>query len=278
LRAAFFYLAKICYTERDMKYFRYICVAVLLTTLGTGCVQVETSRTPEQPTQTQNRLDVGEDIERRVITFGSERYDKLVLYRFAGDAFKWRFAYSNTPKPVSQWRTDTSATMVVNGTYFHEDQFPSGFLVVDGKAVGERSFDYDKSGVVNLRPDVEIIDTTARDVSIEDLTFAGQSYPFLVKNNEPAIAEDSGLTGRRSFFGTTQNGDVVIGVVPSTRISLHKLSRILVEETGIAWKHVMNLDGGTSTGLSINSDGWNETIDSLVPVPSVIIAEPADGG
>lgn len=259
-----------------MKYFRYICVAVLLFTLGAGCIQVETERKPEEPTETQHRIDVGQNIERNVVTFGSERYDKLVLYTFTADAFDWRFAYDNTPKPVSQWRSDTSTTMVVNGTYFHKDQLPSGFLVVDGKTVGDRAFDYDKSGVVSLQPDVEIIDTTQRDISIDELSHAGQSYPFLIKNGEPAIAKDSGLTGRRSFLGTTDNGDVVIGVVPSTRISLHTLSRILVEETDIAWKHVMNLDGGTSTGLSINSDGWNETIDSLVPVPSVIMAEPAN--
>jgi hypothetical protein len=41
----------------------------------------------------------------------------------------------------------------------------------------------------------------------------------------------------------------------------------------VKWNNVLNLDGGTSTGFSIQADGYDETMNSIVQVPNVIVAE-----
>ena len=104
----------------------------------------------------------------------------------------------------------------------------------------------------------------------EKIEFALQSYPFLIKNSVRGFMEDSGKTAYRTAIGIDEKGYVYIIIVDDHRITLYELMVELIE-TDIDFVNVLNLDGGTSTGISIKRGSYEEVHDSLVKVPNVIV-------
>jgi len=207
-------------------------------------------------------------------TYGESASERLVLYRFVDETHHLRLVHDEaTPKAVSQWHVaNPSAEIVINGFYFHEDWFPSGRMIADGAYNGDREFDADRSAYVILSPTFEILDTAVEPIP-ENVQDAAQSYPFLIKNGEAAISEDSGLVARRTFLGDDTAGFGYIGVVPFDEISLFELSHVL-DAMDINWDDAVNLDGGPSTGLSATTETVTESYDSFTVVPNTVVVEP----
>lgn len=214
---------------------------------------------------------------------GLERFDKtfatpvpstrLIIYRLDPTRYKFRFAHAGAPRLLKEWRRNESATLVVNGVYFHEDYTPSGSLIVNGESVGTRSFDADKSGLLVFDQGVELVDTKNNSRATSTLQNAAQTYPFLIKNGKEAVQQESNLSARRTFIGRDTQGNIYLGIVPESAITLYQLSRLL-QTIGITWDSVLNLDGGPSTGLSVKFDQGEETFESFTGVPNVIVVEP----
>ncbi len=214
---------------------------------------------------------------------GLERFDKtfatpvpatrVIIYRLDPTRYKFRFADAGTPRLLKEWRRGESATLVVNGVYFHEDYTPSGSLIINGEPVGARSFDADKSGLINFDQGAELIDTKTNTQATSGLQNAAQTYPFLIKNGKEAIQQESNLSARRTFIGSDTKGNIYLGIIPESAITLYQLSRLL-QTVGVSWDSVLNLDGGPSTGLSAKFDQGEETFESFTGVPNVIVVEP----
>ncbi|MEK7084085.1 MAG: phosphodiester glycosidase family protein [Patescibacteria group bacterium] len=193
------------------------------------------------------------------------------IVRFSPTNTVAQILYRSPPQFVSEWRGVSAEEIIVNGGYFHEDYSPSGFLVVDGKRVGSRMFDADKSGLLVVQNGRVSIRDLGKFPLKKEERFDGvlQSYPFLIKNSQPGIREDSGKVARRTAIGMDREGMLYIIVVPSREISLFALMNELLA-TGIPFVSVLNLDGGPSTGISGNWNGQTFGNDSIVPVPSVV--------
>lgn len=227
---------------------------------------------PYSPFYVARWEDVGSGWQRE--EFVSADDVNVVLYSFDPGQVDMRIENSDAPSRVKAWSGKLpSPHLLVNGFYFLEDNSPAGLLITHGDALHDQTFDLDKSGVIRLAPEFKIIDTGVEDFSEDGVQEAGQSYPFLLKHGQAAVKEDSGLTARRSFIGTDSSGKAYVGVVWRDEVSLFKLMQVL-QETGIAWDNVLNLDGGPSTGIAASTDGYLETLDSAAPVPSVIVIEP----
>lgn len=177
---------------------------------------------------------------------------------------------------ISGWSTQVTSTetYIINGSYFNEDNEPSGFLVVNGKRVGMRMFDQDKSGLIVLDDKmVRIRDLSKQPIKQnEKFTFALQSYPFLIRDGESAITHDSGKKARRSAIGVDGEGAVYFIFSADPHLTLYTFAQQL-EETGIAFQQVLNLDGGPSSGLFIREQGQTRLYNSLSIVPNVIVAQ-----
>jgi hypothetical protein len=97
-----------------------------------------------------------------------------------------------------------------------------------------------------------------------------QSFPVLVKPGGvmgfPADADD-GRPARRTVVAQDRRGRLLFLVAPRGYFSLHHLAVWLVA-SDLDVDVALNLDGGPSSGLWLR-DG--PQIDSLVPVPSVIV-------
>ncbi len=229
-------------------------------------------RLPYSPWYIARWEEVGEGLQR--MEFVSEDDVNVLLYAFNPEAFTFRVENSLDPERVKAWAGKIHGEqLTINGFYFLEDNTPAGLLITDGEAIQQQEFDFDKSGIIRLDPDFDIVDTGLETFSTRGVIEAGQSYPFLFKEGESAVKEDSGLAARRTFIGTDEAGQVYVGVVWRDDVSLFELVTVL-KEIDISWYDVMNLDGGPSTGLVVETEGFVEALDSAAPVPNVIVIQP----
>ncbi|MFC1655987.1 phosphodiester glycosidase family protein [Patescibacteria group bacterium] len=198
----------------------------------------------------------------------------IKIFRLSPGDFNISMQYSSAnPKYVSEWDESIGgAELIINGAYFHEDYTPSGYLKIDYNRIGERIFDQNLSGLLEIENNILMI----RDLSVnplksgEKLEFGLQSYPFLVKDSLRGFQEDSGKVARRTAVGTDKEGLIYIIIVDDHRITLYDLMVELIK-TDIDFVHVLNLDGGTSTGISVKHGSYKEMHDSLVKVPNVVV-------
>lgn len=214
-------------------------------------------------------------IEHVSYSFSTSSEVRLELYGFPQDAYRFRLAAQPDGQLLSEWREETSSDVVagINAMYFLEDFSPAGFFVAEGITQRAHPFDWDLSallvidegGALTIRP------TTQEPEDIAELTHAAQSYPLLVLNGDPILETDSGKTSRRSLVGVDEDGMVWIGVVRDGDVSLYALGRVL-SDMDIPWKQVLNLDGGSSSGLFVNGDS-SVMYPSFKPVPSVLLVE-----
>lgn len=247
---------------------------------GVGCATFNIKYIPDVTAPTEPAkaewTSVQNGIDRMEYLFGDDRFSALVVYRFSPDCCSYQVKTSTEPKDMDAWALALpDATLLVNAAYFHEDLSPSGLLISEGKRVGDRSFDLDKSGLITLAPQVRILDTATETFNENKLTEALQSYPFLMKDSEAAVKENSGLSARRTFIGTDKTGHAYIGIVNLTDLTLYRLSQLL-DGMEVEWDNVLNLDGGPSSGLIVRTPEWNERMDSLTPVGSVIVVNTKD--
>jgi uncharacterized protein YigE (DUF2233 family) len=255
--------------------FKIFAVSLIVFLTGAGCLpaaipqdQLSGKAASSMPTW-QN---IGPGISR--YECGAEACGaRLILYRFSKDEFIWHFNNSAEPMTVEAWAASMpKAIFVANGVYFDEKFQPTGMLKTSGVAVNGRTYDLKESALLELSPAIAIIDTAAGKPDLAKISEAAQSYPLLIKNGVAAAIAKDEHPARRTIVGTDKNGDVYAGVIPEDSVSFAELVSLL-ERTNVKWNNVLNLDGGTSTGFSIQADGYDETMNSIVQVPNVIVAE-----
>lgn len=255
-----------------------IVVALLSLSLwGAGCVPPPVPSVPVSPTSTTEAVSTGwiqvaPGMDRRQEPFAilPASPTRIVLYRFDPSAYRLSFAAASSARNVVDWSEALpSAALVANGGYFHEDLTPSGWLSASGARVGTRSFDLDKSGLLVGGDRPRIVDTGSEDFPA-GAADALQSYPFLVKDGAAAVKDDSGKAARRTFVGFDAAGRFYVGAVDNGVVSLHALAKRLAD-LDIAWTHVLNLDGGPSTGFRAKAGGWLEASPSWDMVPNVVV-------
>jgi len=255
--------------------FKTLGAGLLIVFAGVGCLP---TKIPQNSALTKV---VSTEASWKNIAAGIDRYEcgaqtcgvDLILFRFAKDEFVWRFADRSEPSTVEAWAASLpKAVFVANGVYFDEKFQPTGLLKTSGSVVNNRTYDFGKSGLLELSPSFNIIDTVAGKFDLAKMIEAGQSYPLLIKNGVPVASLKDEHPSRRTVVGTDKDGNVYVGTVAEDSISFASLVELLAK-TGVKWNNVLNLDGGTSTGFAIHAGDFKETMNSIVQVPNVIVAE-----
>lgn len=196
----------------------------------------------------------------------------ILLFQIDPTKVEFDFVEKLPGQDISSWSQEfTDALFVINGFYFQEDLKPSGLVLDDGKRLGHKTFEEHLSGFIQLKPKFEIFDTEDIPLKTIQATDGGQTFPFLIKNGDVAVEKDSGLLARRSFLGQDTQGIVYVGIVPQDPVSLFTLSQRLAT-MDIDWKHVINLDGGPSSGLVVQTESEQKTFPNYISVPNVIMA------
>ncbi len=167
------------------------------------------------------------------------------------------------PQTVSNWQEELAATVVINGSYFDEDYALVTRTVADGESYGPllsgQTGSFTRShGDWVISNDASILG----DMGI-------QSYPILLLDGTAQVNTASTDTGQRTVVGLDQSGLVYLIICEYGVFTLTELSVALAELSDPTLVSALNLDGGTSTGLSIQSDAVRYVDDSLI-VPSVV--------
>lgn len=218
----------------------------------------------------------GPGVDRTAFRFSTSTASEVVIYRFSRTKHTFGFRHSTSSAAVSEWMgRESEALFAANGVYFHEDELPSGWFRTEGKVIGTRSFDADKSALLVLGPNPTIlVNASEQKAAKQKARDAAQSFPLLISGGVAVVKEDSGKVARRTFVGTDKTQEYLyVGIVPYTGISLYELSQALTR-LPVRWEAVLNLDGGPSSGIVFRSPDQSETIDSYVTVPNVLVIHP----
>lgn len=199
--------------------------------------------------------------------------NRLIIYRFDKDAFAWRFADAKEPATVEAWAAKfPDAAFVANGTYFDEKMDPTGAYVTGGKRKSSKEYEAAKSGIIELAPMFRVIDTAKEKIDFTKMNEAAQSFPLVVKGGKAVTSFKDAKGARRTMIGNDKDGNAYVIAIPEDAATFADAAKAL-EKIGVEWDNVLNLDGGTSTGFSAHTGSWSETMNSIVQVPIVIVAE-----
>lgn len=216
-------------------------------------------------------------MERRVATFDGHEVSFLVS-KFSAES-KWSFANDpSSPKSVHEWRQDLGARFVMNGSYFTETNQPAGFYSLNGSpsAVPWPETAFNENGytfAVNIREDGSMnmyhVPASSMLGAYPGSTFL--SFPTLVLNDMPMVAEDSGFHARRTVLAQEDDGTITVIVSESGEESLYQMAQWLAQQPE-HFRIAGNLDGGPSTGISTASTPWDIEVQSAA-VPNVVVVE-----
>ncbi|MBK9714612.1 MAG: phosphodiester glycosidase family protein [Kouleothrix sp.] len=178
------------------------------------------------------------------------------------------------PRGLRSWFAEQRPLAAINGSFFGEDYRATALLVSDGAPSGASYEGFGgmlavaQDGGVSLRP--------LRDQPYdpaEPLSQALQSFPMLVfPGGAAAPIEDDGARARRSAVALDRSGRLLLIACPTGDLTLRELAEWL-SRSDLDVDRALNLDGGSSTGLFLDDGSLRLAIDSLGPLPIVLLVE-----
>jgi exopolysaccharide biosynthesis protein len=273
---------------RYSRFFSY-CLLFLLAWCLLACdvlspFSLNTQTTPgtvnnDLPTQYEAQLNVwyksSTGIELRYESWKSpgNNQDTVTIARFDPHRIHLSVGYQpDKPLSLNDWMKKTKAIAVINGGYFDEENHPTGLLVADGQSYGTsyQGFGGMLSVSTKGKIDLRSLRQQPYDPSSEQLQEAVQSSPMLMLGGKRTTFNDNAVTDRRTVVAIDKQGKLLIIIVPGRSFSLDELADLLASsDLGITI--ALNLDGGASTGLYLNSGKKNIMIEPITTLPIVLI-------
>ncbi|OGV26538.1 MAG: hypothetical protein A3F18_01805 [Legionellales bacterium RIFCSPHIGHO2_12_FULL_37_14] len=166
-----------------------------------------------------------------------------------------------------------NATIAINGGFFDANFRPLGLRI-------HKNIKYNSLkpvswwGVFYIDNDKADILAQANFPNNKDVTFAIQSGPRLLINGEiPPLKPGK---DERTALGVNAQGEVFILVTEHNPISTHELAEIM-QKPPISALNALNLDGGSSTQLYVNSPELHLDIHGFSMVADAVIVRPKKG-
>jgi hypothetical protein len=183
----------------------------------------------------------------------------------------------DSPLTVAKWQAQTGAEAVINAGFFQPDHTSAGLIISDGVSAGV-SFDtisaryYEFGGMIGVSSnsvDIRALSRAPYDPA-EHLDQAVQGLPMLIDQGVPVAFSLPERAALRTFVALDDQGRLILGVIPGKLMSLIGLRDWLASLADPRIVSALNLDGGPSTGMALETGGWSVTYDSVSEVPSVI--------
>jgi uncharacterized protein YigE (DUF2233 family) len=168
--------------------------------------------------------------------------------------------------------------VLVNAGFFQEDYSVAGLLVTGGVVFGT-SFDqitapgYESGGMFSISSGVLDIRSTEAFPYLpgEPLDEAVQGLPLLLDDGGvPLIFDLPSRPTRRTVVALDDSGRLLLIAVTQGAVTLTSLREWLAASPELSLSSALNVDGGASTGISIQLGGWSLLTDSYTPVSSVL--------
>lgn len=176
------------------------------------------------------------------------------------------------PLSLHNWMQQTNALAIINGGFFDTKKQAVALLVSNGQSYGASysgfggMFSVDNQGNVSLRS----LRNQPYDPDNEQLEQAIQASPMLMIAGQRTQFQADASSRRWSVIAMDKQGRLLLIVSPSMAFSLDELADQLAS-SDLSLQTAMNLDGGSSTGLYVNSGNQKVAIDALTFLPIVII-------
>ncbi|MCS7059803.1 MAG: phosphodiester glycosidase family protein [Anaerolineae bacterium] len=209
-----------------------------------------------------------------------EWMDRLALLRIDPARAEFRVRYApDMPQTVRDWHMQTliteGAVAVINAGFFNANNENTGLLITDGQTHGQsyRGF----GGMFFIQEGRPSLIWLAEQPYQPDshITQAVQSFPMLVRAGRALDGvPNSGRPSRRSFVGIDRQGWVILGVTTMPIWSLTALADYLAGASDLALDSALNLDGGGSAGMWVRGVADGLLVNSIDPVPAVIVVIP----
>jgi uncharacterized protein YigE (DUF2233 family) len=204
-----------------------------------------------------------------------EIIETITLLRIVPASYQFSVLYTpGSARTVQQWAADSQVIITLNAGFYTPEYIATGLVIVDGVRHGQSYDGY--GGMLAVRQEgvqVRSLADTPHDPN-EPLLAAVQSFPVLIKpGGVLGFPEEDGITARRTVIAQDRGGRIIIVVCPHGSFTLHQLATFLLD-SDLDLDTALNLDGGTSTGLSFTLGEEHFEVPSLVPVPAVITIRP----
>ena len=234
---------------------------------------------PNPPDTGWQLLEPGVELRQSDVAATGDILERLTIVRLDPAQVRFRVRYDPTnPRTLSAWAGGSQPLLVINGGYFTPENEATGLLISQGQSWGIPFEDF--AGMFAVTADEQVSVRWLRERPYdpgEPLAEAIQSFPVLVKPGGvmgfPADA-DEGTPARRTVVAQDRSGNILIVVAPRGYLSLHELA-VFLADSDLEVDVALNMDGGRSTGLWLKAGEASVTIDSVLPVPSVIFVERA---
>ena len=165
------------------------------------------------------------------------------------------------------WATKMGAQVVVNGGYFDDKSQPIGLRIGDGKRA-HAFYARANWGVFYIRDGVAAISHT-RDYKPSPRTQqAMQCGPRLVVGGKTTDLKPQ--SGRRTGVGIDARGRVVIAVSDGA-LTFQEWAQLWADSDALGCRDALNLDGGGSTQMTVNSRSHPIAVRGAWPVPDAIV-------
>jgi len=177
---------------------------------------------------------------------------------------------------------EENALLSFNGAFFDKDFKPLGLLVHHGDLLFKLSSSQLMNGVFTIgsKRDAKLFKAQGF-LLPENTQFALQNGPILLdENGEIQIAQDTGKKASRTILALDKEGNIVLIIVKQSllnsenMVSLYEIAHALKESELVEFglHSALNLDGGPSTGVALDS----LYLPELSPVQNVVIVQPFD--
>jgi uncharacterized protein YigE (DUF2233 family) len=221
--------------------------------------------------------DAGLSLRRiNVYRVAGQKATPLVVVRVDPAKVRLRVAYTpDRPRGLGRWFAEEQPLAAINGGFFTSEYRTTALIISDGIAKGSSYEGFGgmlavaRDGSIWLQP----LHDQPYDAS-KPIVQAMQSFPMLVfPGGAPTSFDDNGQRARRTAVAIDRAGRLLLIVSPTSDLTLHELADWL-RQSDLEIERALNLDGGPSTGLYLNDGAASEQIDSLGPLPIVLLVEP----
>lgn len=179
------------------------------------------------------------------------------------------------PLSVNAWHFENeNALAIINGSFFDENYRATGGLWLKGQGKiisldGKNKYDgavvIDAEGKLSLRylPQNRLSTLKSNEQVLVN-------FPMLIAKGKILLKNINGEAARRSLIAEDEQFIYFIST-SAMHFSLYEIM-LWIKENLDGVEYVLNLDGGSSTGMSVRGDLIQWSNNSLVSVPNVILA------
>ena len=201
--------------------------------------------------------------------------DTVTIVRFDLHHIHLSVAYQpSQPLTMGDWMKKEQATAIINGGYFDAQNNAEALVVSNGQASGTSYSGFGGMLSVNSQGQISLRSLSEHpyDPNNKQLTQATQSAPMLMLHGKRTQFNADAAGSRRSVVAIDRQGRLLFITSPGMAFSLDELADLLVS-SDLSIDSALNLDGGASTGLYVNSGSQHVAIDAVTPLPIVIVVK-----